>query len=89
MRARRWSLVQVAPVENNAWARRARARVADETGVAMIRESVTHLTCPKCGKQVVVAVARNSVPGPDDRVRCPTHGDIGRFQDVKAAASKA
>ena len=55
----------------------------------MIRESVTHLMCPKCGKQVVVAVARNSVPGPDDRVRCPTHGDIGRFQDVKAAAVKA
>ena len=46
------------------------------------------MTCPHCDERVLVALASEGAePAPDDRVTCPTHGDVGRFEDVSKAAA--
>jgi hypothetical protein len=54
----------------------------------MTEKSADRLVCPQCQQNVTVAVqAGKTEPGPDDRVSCPTHGDIGRFEDVIKSAT--
>jgi|HubBroStandDraft_6_1064221.scaffolds.fasta_scaffold1402451_1 hypothetical protein len=50
------------------------------------------LTCPKCGEQLEVQRTAETKPKPNAIIAsCPTHGPIGRLDDViaNAAAKKA
>jgi uncharacterized protein YbaR (Trm112 family) len=39
------------------------------------------LTCPQCKKHLLLPVGRTQ-PESDDLLRCPTHGEIGRYEDL-------
>lgn len=46
------------------------------------------ITCAKC-QRALVGPPGKSKPDRRDIVRCPVHGDVGRYEDVaKAAADK-
>jgi hypothetical protein len=39
------------------------------------------LTCPQCKKHLVLPSGRTQ-PESDDMLSCPTHGEIGRYEDL-------
>jgi hypothetical protein len=39
------------------------------------------LTCPHCGQPLVGPAGKKEL-APDDVLSCPTHGEIGRSEDV-------
>jgi hypothetical protein len=39
------------------------------------------LTCPQCKKHLLLPAGRME-PEPDDMMSCPTHGEIGRYEDL-------
>jgi hypothetical protein len=39
------------------------------------------LTCPRCGQRLVGPAGKTEL-APDDIMSCPTHGEIGRSEDV-------
>ena len=43
------------------------------------------VTCGKCGSELSVRKT-GTEPKPDDRVICPVHGDIGKFEDIGTEA---
>ncbi len=43
------------------------------------------ITCGQCGSELSVHKT-GAEPKPDDRVVCPVHGDIGRFEDISTEA---
>ena len=43
------------------------------------------IICGECGSELSVCKT-DAEPKPDDRVVCPVHGDIGKFEDTSAEA---
>ena len=43
------------------------------------------IICGECGSELPVCKT-DAEPKPDDRVVCPVHGDIGKFEDISAEA---
>ena len=39
------------------------------------------LTCPQCKKNLLLPPGRTE-PESDDMLSCPTHGEIGRYEDL-------
>ena len=39
------------------------------------------LTCPHCGQRLVGPAGKTELAA-DDRLSCPTHGEIGRSEDI-------
>jgi len=39
------------------------------------------LTCPHCGQRLVGPAGKAELAA-DDRLSCPTHGEIGRSEDI-------
>jgi hypothetical protein len=65
---------------------------ADEGETTMTQDREFILTCPKCGEQLEVQRTAETKPKPNAIIAsCPTHGPIGRLDDViaNAAAKKA
>jgi hypothetical protein len=48
-------------------------------------EHIIEVTCSKCGSQLLGPEGK-AEPEADDIVRCPIHGDIGRFEDMMRQA---
>jgi hypothetical protein len=52
------------------------------TGVKMTKEMKSKvLTCPRCKNHLVLPAGRTQ-PESDDMLSCPTHGEIGRYEDL-------
>jgi hypothetical protein len=60
----------------------ARAATPGQTGVEMTNGTKSKvLTCPQCKKHLLLPAGRTQ-PESDDILSCPTHGEIGRYEDL-------